>query len=154
MEDSQSANDENLRQWLMFSPAAINRRQEELRVPRPRGANRRRPPEPPAPKPGSMAAIINNVERCGPRISQERAACWARHLFTPNEVEAWLNAGLRTGDLELVVNLKSLGVPPEAMDWVIRKETVLDRIRLRSYSARRIADMLRREQLLGTDSHS
>jgi hypothetical protein len=69
-------------------------------------------------------------------------------------VEAWLNAGLRTGDLELAVDLRSLGVPPEAMGWVIRRETVLDRIRLRSYSARNIADMLRREQLLGRGSPS
>jgi len=154
LEGSQSANDENLRRWLMFSPAAVNRRQEQLRVPRPRRANRRRPPEPPAPKPGSIAAIINKVERCGPQISQERAPRWARHLFTAKEVEAWLNAGLRTGDLELAVDLRSLGVPPEAMGWVIRRETVLDRIRLRSYSARNIADMLRREQLLGRGSPS
>jgi hypothetical protein len=63
-------------------------------------------------------------------------------------VEAWLTAGLTTDDLELIVELRSLGVPPEAMTWVLRRETMLDRIRLRGYSAREIARMLQREGLL------
>lgn len=148
MNDSQPQDDESLLYWLKFNPTAIQRRQEQLRVPGPRRANPQRSPEPPAPKPGSIAAIINKIERCGPHSSQERATRWARQLFTPSEVEAWLNSGLRTDDLDLAVDLRSLGVPPQAMDWVVRKETMLDRIRLRNYSARAIADMLRREHLI------
>jgi hypothetical protein len=146
--DPQTPGNDTLLYWLKFNPAANQRRQDQPRIPRPRGANRRRFPEPPAPTPGSIAAVINQIERCGPSLSQERATRWAKQLFTPYEVEAWLSAGLRTDDLELVVELRSLGIPPKAMDWVVRKETVLDRIRLRNYSARAIAGMLRREHLL------
>lgn len=63
-------------------------------------------------------------------------------------MEAWLIAGLHTDDLELVVDLRSLGVPPEAISFVVRKETILDRIRLRACSARGIARTLQREGLL------
>jgi hypothetical protein len=38
------------------------------------------------------------------------------------------------------------------MDWVVRRETMLDRVRLRNYLARAIAEMLRRERLLGKAS--
>lgn len=104
--------------------------------------------QPAAPTPGSIAAVLNDIEQCGPELSRLRAGRWGRQLFTPQDVRAWLAVGLKSDDLDLVVELRSLGVPPEAMAWVVRKETVLDRIRVRHYSARDIARLLRREGLL------
>lgn len=92
--------------------------------------------------------MINDIEQCGPKLSRQRAARWARQLFTPRQVEAWLSAGLGTDDLELAVELRSLGVPPGALTWVVRKETIVDRIRLRGCSAREVARILQREGLL------
>jgi hypothetical protein len=151
--DHLSEDEQNLLFWLRHNPAAPRWRDEQLRRGiagwgRADGRRPRRPVRPSAPPPGSIAAIINDIERCGPELSRHRAAIWGRHLFTAREVEAWLTAGLGTDDLELIVELRSLGVPPEAMTWVIRKETMLDRIRLRTCSAREIARILQREGLL------
>jgi hypothetical protein len=99
-------------------------------------------------RPGSTAAVISAIERCGTELSRERAARWARQLFTPAEVQAWLSAGLSTEDLELAIELRSVGVPPEALNWVVRKESMLDRIRLRSCPPSEVAQILRREGLL------
>jgi hypothetical protein len=73
---------------------------------------------------------------------------WARTWFTPEQVRAWFQAGLRTSDLQLVVDLHAHGVPPEAMGWVVRKETMLERIRQRGYTAEDVARTLRQEGLL------
>ena len=139
--------------WFRHNPAAPRWRDERFRRGiagwgGPGGRKPRRPAQAPAPPLGSVAAIINDIGRCEPKLSRHRANQWARHFFTAREVEAWLTAGLRTEDLELVFDLRSLGIPPEAMSFVVRKETILDRIRLRACSARGIARMLQREGLL------
>jgi len=140
--------------WLRPKPAPLTLwREGHLRrsVARWPGASGRKSPRPAqtaAPAPGSIAAVISELEQCGPELSRQRAGLWGRHLFTSQDVRAWLTAGLHSGDLDLVVELRSLAVPPEAMAWVVRKETVLDRIRLRNYRARDIARMLQREGLL------
>lgn len=70
------------------------------------------------------------------------------HMFLPADVKAWLTNGLSSNDLELIVELRSLAIPPEAMSWSIRGETMLDRIRLRGYTAQHVARTLRQAGLL------
>ena len=153
MDPNLSEDQQRLLAWLKDSPASMRRRQEQLTRSlhtsrEPYRGRRTRPAQLPAPKPGSIAAIIADVERCGPELSSRRAIRWAQQLFAPAQVAAWLGSGLRTDDLELIVDLRSFGVPPEALGWVVRKETMLDRIRLRNCSARDIVRILRREGLL------
>jgi hypothetical protein len=116
-----------------------------IRSTREYGARARRPGQPPAPVPGSYAAIISEFEQCGPQISRQRAMQWARAIFTPDQVRAWMRAGLRTSDLELVTELRDLGVRPEAMGLTVRKLTMLDRVRYHGYTAGQVARTLRAE---------
>jgi hypothetical protein len=112
------------------------------------GARARRHGQPSTPVPGSYAAIISEFEQCGPEVGRQRAMQWARAMFTPDQVRAWLRAGLRTSDLELVTELRDLGIRPEAMGLTVRKETMLDRVRYHGYTAGQVARTLRAEGLL------
>ena len=130
--------------WLKLNPDRPPRRQDEtLPSQEPVRARRRRPKPAPQPRPGTIAAVICEVEHHGPEFSEQQAWRWAQHLFTPSEVRAWLTSGLRTDDLDLIVELRSLGIPPEAMTWTVRGESMLDRIRLRGYTAQHIVRTLR-----------
>ena len=88
------------------------------------------------------------MEHSTPEFAAEQAQRWARHLFTPADVRAWLANGLRTNDLDLIVEFRSRGIPPEAMSWSIRGETMLDRIRLRGYTAQHVMRTLWKAGLL------
>lgn len=109
-------------------------------------------PRLPNPKPGTIAAVIDNVEHCGPILTAERAMLWAHELFAPNEVKAWLDAGLQTADLGLIIDFRTLSVPPEAMGWSVRGEAVLERIRIGQHSAQAIARTLRKPGFLIPES--
>ena len=111
-------------------------------------ATHRRQKPPSQPRPGTIAAVINEVEHYGPEFSAQQAWRWAQHLFTPSEVRAWLTNGLRSDDLDLIVELRSLVIPPEAMSWAVRGESMLDRIRLHGYTAQHVARTLRNVGLL------
>ena len=76
-------------------------------------------------------------------LAAERAMVCGKELFAPNDVRAWLQNGLRTADLALVADFRTLGVPPEAMGWKVGDGTMLDRIRIRHYSAYVVARTLR-----------
>jgi hypothetical protein len=134
--------------WLQFNPEAQRRRQAEMLSSVPVRPRRRRPKPPPPPRPGTIAAVIWEIEHLGPEFSAQRVRRWAEHLFTPAQVRAWLTNGLRSDDLDLIVELRSLGIPPEAMSWGIRGESVLDRIRLRGYTAQHVARTLQQAGLL------
>jgi hypothetical protein len=73
-------------------------------------------------------------------------------LFAPNEVKAWLDVGLHTVGLGLIVGFCTLGVPLEAMSWCVRGETMLERIWIGQYSAHAIARALRNAGLLSRES--
>lgn len=145
-----SDGEQSLLDWFIFNPTAMRRREQQHQRSVGWSAPRRRLRQAPESRPpaGSIAAVINNIEGCGPYASRVRAVRWARLYCTPKEVEAWLKSGLKTDDLDLIAELRSLGVPPEAMQWTVRKETMLDRIRLRNCSAAEVAGILRREGLL------
>ena len=81
-------------------------------------------------------------------LAAERAMFWAQELSAPSEVEAWLDAGLQTAGLGLIIDCRTLGVPPEAMGWSVRGEMMLERIRIGQYPARAIARTLRNAGLL------
>lgn len=135
--------------WLKLSPDAQSRRRDETPPSSVPVRPRRRQLKPvPEPRPGTIAAVISEVEHHGPESSAQQAWRWAQHLFTPSEVRAWLTSGLRSDDLDLIVELRSLDIPPEAMNWAVRGESMLDRIRLRSYTAQHIARTLRHAGLL------
>lgn len=129
---------------------AAQRRQRADRLPYDQRRSRRPPRvlRVPAPKPGTIAAVIYEIEQCGAQTSEDRAILWAREFFEPNQVRAWLEAGLRTADLGLIIDFRTLGVPPEAMSWAIRGESVLDRIRIRQYSAHDVTRTLQNAGLL------
>jgi hypothetical protein len=105
-------------------------------------------PRLPDPKPGSIAAAINEFEHCGPQLSAERAELWAQEFFAPDQVRAWLAAGLRTADLGMVIDFRTHSVPPEAMTWSINKESILDRIRIHGYSSQAVVRTLRKAGML------
>lgn len=152
MSDDISEDERRLLEWLKSKPVSGNR-EDKTYLTAERGSGRYRGKRPrsvrlPGPKPGSIAAVIAELERCGPELSSRRAVRWARQFFSATEVTAWLNAGLTTDDLELIIELRSRGVPAEALQWTVRKESMLDRIRLRGYSAQEIIGILRREGLL------
>lgn len=135
--------------WLKLSPDAQSRRRDETLPSSALVRSKRRQPKPvPQPRPGTIAAVICEVEHYGPESGAQQAWRWAQHLFTPSEVRAWLTSGLRSDDLDLIVELRSLGIPPEAMSWAVRGESMLDRIRLRGYTAQHIARTLRHAGLL------
>lgn len=135
--------------WLKLNPDLQSRpRDETLPSQAPVRARRRRPKPAPQPRPGTIAAVICEVEHHGPEFSEQQAWRWAQHLFTPSEVRAWLTSGLRTDDINLIVEFRSLGIPPEAMNWAVRGESMLDRIRVRGYTAQHIARTLRHAGLL------
>jgi hypothetical protein len=144
-----SEEEQRLLGWLRFNPDAQRRRSAEAPPPfDPNRPRRRRPKPPPPPRPGTIAAVICEIEHYGPEFAAQHAERWARHMFTPADVKAWLTNGLRSNDLELIVELRSLGIPPEAMGWVIRGETMLDRTQLRGYTAQHVARTLRQAGLL------
>lgn len=134
--------------WLKLNPDLQSRRRDETRTSQaPVRARRRRPKPVSQPRPGTIAAVICEVGHDGPEFSEQQA--WrSQHLYTPSEVRAWLTSGLRTDDLDLIVELRSLGIPPEAMNWAVRGESMLDRIRVRGYTAQHIARTLRHASLL------
>jgi hypothetical protein len=101
-----------------------------------------------SPKVGSYAAIISEIEQCGPELSKERAMKWARSMFPPEQVSAWLRAGLQTSDLDLIVELRALGVLPELIGLIVRRQSMVDRIRHHGYTAGQIARTLQLEGLL------
>jgi hypothetical protein len=70
---------------------------------------------------------------------------WAREMFPPEQVRAWLRTGLQTSDLGLIVELRAPGVPPELMTLTVRRQSMLDRIRHHGYTAGRIARTLQLE---------
>jgi hypothetical protein len=133
-----------------FQRAAAQRSPGAHRLPPRQGGHPRspRPRRSPGLRPGSIAAVISEIEGCGQEPSIERAMRWGSELFTPNDVRAWLRNGLTTDDLPQIVELRALGVPPEAMTWQVNKETILDRIRIRRYSAQTVALTLQRAGLL------
>jgi hypothetical protein len=108
----------------------------------------RRPTQVSSPKPGSYAAIISEIEQCGTELSKQRAMEWACAMFTPEQMRAWLRAGLRTNDLDLIVELRTLGVLPELVGLTVRRESMLDRIRHHGYTPAQIARTLQIEGLL------
>ena len=135
--------------WLKLNPDAPSRRRDRtLSSPAPVRVRHHRPKPAPQARPGTIAAVICEVEHYGPEFSAQRAWRWAQHLFTPSEVRAWLTNGLRSDDLDLIVELRSLGIPPEAMSWAVRGESMLDRIRLHGYTAQHVARTLRHAGLL------
>jgi hypothetical protein len=144
-----SEEEQRLLGWLRFNPDTERRRSAEalpsLGPIRPR---RRRPKPAPPPRPGTIAAVICEIEHYGPESAARHAEHWARHMFLPADVKAWLINGLSSNDLDLIVELRSLGIPPEAMSWGIRGETMLERIRLRGYTAQHVARTLRHAGLL------
>lgn len=140
-----SEEEQRILSWLI--PDAQPKRRRETLSPA-AGRAGSRPPRPAPPRPGTIAAVICEVEHYGPESSAQQAWRWAQHLFAPSEVRAWLASGLRSRDLDLVVEFRSLGIPPEAMSWIIRGECILDRIRLRGYTAQHVARTLRHEGLL------
>lgn len=73
---------------------------------------------------------------------------WARAMVPPEQVRAWLRAGLQTSDLDLIVELRALGVPPELMGLTVRRQSMLDRIRHHGYTPGQIARTLQLEGLL------
>lgn len=149
MDPNLSEEQQRLLNWLQFNPDAKGGRQAEMLSPLPVGRPRRRRPKPlPPPRPGTIAAVLCEIEHFGPEFAREEAQRWARHLFTSAEVRAWLTSGLRSKDLDLIVELRSLGIPPEGISWVIRGESMLDRVRLRGYTAQHVLRTLRNEGLL------
>lgn len=148
MFDGLSEEEQRLLLSLRFSGRAGRAARPKPSGTREWGAPARRSPRSTEPAPGSFAAVISEFEQCGPETAKQFAMRWAREMFTPGQVRAWLQAGLQTNDLELVVELRSLGVPPKAMGWVVRKETMLERIRQRGYTAQAVARTLRQEGLL------
>jgi len=135
-------------------PAPVRRTRRTGQLPSTRTGFRRTPhmPRLPDPKPGTIAAIINEIEHCGPMLAAERAMLWGNELFTPSEIRAWLENGLRTDDLGLIIDFRAAGVPPEAMTWSARGETMLDRIRIHGYSAHAVVRTLQNTGLLARKS--
>jgi hypothetical protein len=140
---------------LLFNMKAdhAQRRREEQHSP-----YGQRPPRPPRrprvpdPKPGTIAAVIFEITHCSPEWAAERAMFWAQEMFEPNDVRAWMEAGLGTDDLGLISDFRKAGVPPESMGWKIRNETILDRIRTHGYSSYDVMRTLRTAGLLGKKS--
>lgn len=137
--------------WKLDHPVQRKRAMDQLPY-TPNRRTRPRIPRVPEPKPGTIAAVINEVEQCGPSLSSERAARWAAAFFTPDQVRAWLEVGLRTADLDLIINLREVGVPAEAITWRVNKETILDRIRIRGYSAHEVTQTLQKAGMLPSRS--
>jgi hypothetical protein len=73
---------------------------------------------------------------------------WAQELIEPNEVRTWEQAGLNTYDLPRIIDFRQLGVPPEAMGWKVRGETMLEKIRTHRYSPQAVTQTLRTAGLL------
>ena len=149
MNNSLSEEEQRILGWLKLNPDAQSRRPDETLSSSAPVRARRRPPKPaPPPRPGTIAAVICECEHYSPESSAQLAWRWAQHLFTPSEVRTWLTNGLRSDDLDLIVELRSLGIPPEAMNWAVRGESMLDRIRVHGYTAQHVARTLRHAGLL------
>jgi hypothetical protein len=133
-----------------FQADVVQQRQQAQQLPYGQRPRRRGPrmPRLPEPKSGSIAAIISGIEHCGPMTAAESAMLWAKELFASSEVRAWLEAGMKTADLGLIVDFRESGVPPEAMGWKVRGETILDRIRVHHYSALAVVKTLQTAGLL------
>lgn len=80
--------------------------------------------------------------------AESQARAWAEQLFTAAEARAWLTAGLHTDEQDVAALLRDEGVHPDHLGTVIRRQTVLERLRIQRLSVRQIADLLRREGLL------
>src|SRR5712691_10684834 len=105
-----SPEEQRILDWLKLKPDAQSRRRDETLSSAPVRAGRR-PRKPPAqPPPGTIAAVICEIEHYGPEFSAQQAWRWAQHLFTPSDVRAWLVSGLRSDDLDIIVELRSLGI--------------------------------------------
>lgn len=71
-------------------PAPVRRMRRPAQPSSTRSGFRRAPhmPRLPDPKPGTIAAIIDEIEHCGPMLAAERAMLWGKELFPPSEVRA------------------------------------------------------------------
>jgi hypothetical protein len=115
--------------------------------PRPRPRPDKKSRSPARPRPDSLAGRLLAAEpSLGAELASRLAARWAEALLiTPGELSAWLAAGIKYNEIALVLDLRAEGVPPEALGWIVRRASMLDRIRHRRYSAAQVAETLRNE---------
>jgi hypothetical protein len=76
---------------------------------------------------GERASAIPEPATHGP--SADHAREWAERYFTLEEVSAWLQAGLKTYEAWLAEELCDLQITPDMLSIVIRKQTILERLR-------------------------
>lgn len=112
----------------------------------PRRAPRTGKGEPPLT--GTAAAAVGQWPDLAPPAARTIAASWSgRYGFTAEQAAAWWRNGLDKHDADLASRLAAAGVAPEHLRLVIRKDTVLYRVR-DNMPPWRIADMLRRDGYL------
>lgn len=82
--------------------------------------------------------------------AEQQALDWANLMFTLAEASAWLKAGIAFDEEEIASLLRKEGITPDHLSLVIRRTTVLDRLRVEHMSVRQIAALLRREGKLAS----
>ena len=107
---------------------------------RPRPYPRRRVPR----ADPSAQTAVGAAERDPYTPSPWQAVRWASVFFEPAESRAWLLAGLKESEWWLAEELRDHRITPAMLSVVIRKQTILERLR-DNLSTARVADLLRRE---------
>lgn len=107
---------------------------------RPRPAARQPHTRPRSVPHGERAPAIPEPEPSRP--SPYHAREWAERYFTPQQVSTWLQAGLKTYEAWLAEELRDLQITPDMLSIVIRKQTILERLRdgLSPAQVRRLLD--------------
>jgi hypothetical protein len=105
--------------------------------PRPTRQHRTRPTFVPR---GERAPAIPEPQPSG--LSAYHAREWAERYFTSDQVSAWVTAGLKIHEAWLAEELRDVRITPAMLSIVIRKQTILDRLRdgLSPAQVRRLID--------------
>lgn len=135
--------------WLQL-PAPNQERRRPRFDQYPRGSSRRSPP-PPQPRGELAAVLLTRNASLGALGAERQAVCWAKMMFARKRVEEWIDAGLGTHEWGLAWEFEANGITPQLAVLVVRKETMIDRA-WAGMAPVRIADMLRREGLLRSQS--
>lgn len=106
-----------------------------------------RRPTPPAPVLTGLAAEVARVLPNLPATAANSVArVWSEQYGVSDEhTIEWLQNGLQPGEARVAVELAGYGVEPYHLSLIIRRETVIARLREGRLTPYRIAELLRRE---------
>lgn len=131
-------------------------RSSSHRTPPPPDSNR--PPQQPIhrtvpPAQPVLTGLAAEIARVLPQLpataAKSVAKVWTEQYgLTDQQTIDWLENGLRTNEARVAVELSGYGVEPYHMQIIIRRETVIARLRDGRLTPYRIADLLRREGFL------